>query len=408
MYRNTDEKRKEGIRCHICTGCGRCPGVVRQIEVVTHKMEGLQVNLQNEGRERLVTVDVGTTTIAMQLHREDGSVEDSFVLVNPQTGYGADVLARIQAARKEENALEMQRMVWGALEKGVVRFQKRLSQEEKLRMVLAANTTMVYLLMGWNPMELGEAPFLASKLDAVETQIAGIPCFILPGLSAFVGGDIVAGIHACGMLESEKLTLLIDLGTNGELVLGNKEKLLACATAAGPAFEGGVNKGVWGADMIRLIAGMRKEGLLDASGLIADPYFDAGVRIGDVCVTQEAVRAIQLAKGAIAAGIQILLQKYGVEACDVEKVVLAGGFGYYLSPKAAAEIGLLPWELISKTIAGGNTALAGALYWGSNILQKGTAVSSAPIWLDKEPKVEIINLAAQVDFEKCYIDALNF
>lgn len=283
-------------------------------------------------RERLVTADVGTTTIAMQLYAADGTVEDTVVSLNPQSVYGADVLSRIQAAENADVADDMRRMVTDTLEAGIKRFQSRIAEGESLRMVLAANTTMVYLLMGWDTKELGRAPFAATHLDAVQTQIAGVLTHIVHGLSAFVGGDIVAGMLASHMTEREEITLFIDLGTNGEMALGNKERVIACSTAAGPAFEGGVNRGVWGSDMISLIAKLRREQLLDETGLLAEPYFDTGVKIGNVCVTQASVRAIQLAKAAIAAGIQILLREYGITEEEVDCVVLAGGFGYYLSP----------------------------------------------------------------------------
>ena len=110
------------------------------------------------------------------------------------------------------------------LEKGLERFSRELAEGESLSMVLAANTTMTYLFMGWDAEELGQAPFEASRLGAVERQVAGVPCFVFPGLSAFVGGDIAAGIYACRMEEREELTLLVDLGTNGEMVLGNRHR----------------------------------------------------------------------------------------------------------------------------------------------------------------------------------------
>ena len=398
---------KKGVRCTVCTGCGRCPGVVRQMHVVTERLEKTSVNLQNEKGLRLITVDVGTTTVAMQLHRVDGSVEDSFAEVNPQTKYGADVLSRICAAEDRKTAEDMRCLILVLLKKGIDRFQKKLSSEEKPIMVLAANTTMVYLLMGWDTAELGKAPFAASRLEGIQTEIAGVPCYIFPGLSAFVGGDIVAGIHACRLLEQKQPMLLIDLGTNGEMVLGNQHRMYACATAAGPAFEGGVNAGRWGSDMVSLIAEMKRQKLVDKEGLIVAPYFETGVRIGDICVTQAAVRAIQLAKAAIATGIRILCNQYGCDLSDLERVVLAGGFGYYLNPADAAEIGLLPEELVYKTVTGGNTALSGALYLGESILQGKEPNLIADIRNREELQVHLINLAQVSDFEKRYLEAID-
>ena len=413
---STNSVGKNGTRCLICTGCGRCPGVIRGMQVVTEKLEFSPISLQNTEGFLLMTVDIGTTTIAMQLYDTAGKVVDSFPSVNPQFIYGADVLSRIKAAEDPQKAADMQQKVRTLIEKGIQRFQKKLESGEKLQIVIAANTTMVYLLMGWDPTELGKAPFTVSHTGAVETKIAGVPCYIIPGLSAFVGGDITAGILVSGMLEQESPMLLIDLGTNGEMVLGNRHKLYACATAAGPAFEGGANRGIWGADMVRLLQKLLEEGLMDGQGLLKEPYFTKGVRIGDVLVTKESVRAVQLAKGAIAAGIEILTESYGIRLSDISKVVLAGGFGYYLDPKAAAAIGLLPAELTERTVTGGNTALGGAALTGSRLLvgdrdypEKGIARRD---WddLQKRPglQIRILNLAEEEKFPQTYLKKLDF
>ncbi len=423
MYNRVDMMSNainKGFRCRICTGCGLCPGIIRDdshIETAQAGGPGLQVladeamfggKLPLSGKEgiRLVTVDVGTTTIAMLLYGSDGNVTDRYVSVNPQTKYGADVISRIRAAEKEEQAQEMRRQVEHVLERGIRRFEKQLAENERLQMVLAANTTMTYLLMGWETDELGHAPFQARHLTAADTTFAGVPCFIFPGLAAFVGGDIVAGIHACGMADREELILLVDLGTNGELVLGNRDKRIACATAAGPAFEGGANKGIWGADMVSLLARLRQEGILDETGLLAEAFFEKGIRIGNVLVTQEAVRSIQLAKAAIAAGIEILLNCYGVEAEQVDRLVLAGGFGYYLQPAAAAEIGLLPGKLASKSVTGGNTALTGALSAGRELLSGERKRLMAKLQ-HIVAGTEIINLAMEPEFEERYLNAIK-
>ena len=397
---------RKGIRCDICVGCGLCPGVTKDMQIVTAGREQVKVNLQNDGHIRYVTADVGTTTIAMQLHREDGSVEDSLVTVNPQVKYGADVISRITAAEHREAAEDMCRMVREVLERGLAQFKKRLSGDESLSMVLTANTTMVYLLMNRAVGELGRAPFAASHLEGLQIELAGVSCYIFPGLSAFVGGDVTAGIYAGRMLEREQVTLLIDLGTNGEMVLGNRHKLLACATAAGPAFEGGVNRGIWGADMVSLIARMRREGLLSPEGELAEPYFDTGVLVGNVRITQQAVRAIQLAKAAIATGITILMQEYGCSMEEIDEVILAGGFGYFLKAEDAAEIGLLPEKLVKKTVTGGNTALAGALWAACRICSGEAFLKVTDIGERKEMDIKLINLAEYPEFESRYIDAL--
>lgn len=413
---NTNTAEKKGTRCLICTGCGRCPGVIRGMQVVTEKLELPPLSLQNTGGKRLMTVDIGTTTVAMQLYDMSGKVVDSFPSVNPQVSYGADVLSRIEATKDPEIAVDMQKKVRDLIEKGVQRFSKKLQPRETLQMVIAANTTMTYLLMGWDPAELGRAPFHVSHTGATETEIAGVSCHVIPGLSAFVGGDITAGILACGMLEQEEPMLLIDLGTNGEMALGNRHKLYACATAAGPAFEGGANRGIWGADMVRLLQKLLEKGLMDRQGLLQEPYFTEGVRIGDVLVTKESVRAVQLAKGAIAAGIGILTESYGIQMKDIAKVVLAGGFGYYLDPGAAAAIGLLPRELTSRTVTGGNTALGGAALVGSRILamdREQTVGERPQIPMDdlqkrQDLQIRILNLAEEETFPETFLTKMDF
>ena len=400
-------------RCHICIGCGRCVADNAEIHVLTEYGSGLDKAAAKvaallkciKGR-RLVTVDIGTTTIAMQLHDEMGVVCDTYAVVNPQTEYGADVLSRIQAAENKAIAEEMQRQVQKVLAQGFMRFQTKLQVGEHLQAVIAANTTMVYLLMGWDTAELGKAPFCATHLEVAEIVIEDVPCYIVPGLSAFVGGDIIAGILASGMAERDEVTLLIDLGTNGEMVLGNRQKLLACSTAAGPAFEGGVNRGVWGADMIRILAKLREENLVDETGLLADPYFEEGVRIGDVCVTQEAIRAIQLAKGAVAAGIQIMMQEYGITFGQIDRVVLSGGFGYRLQPNAAAEIGLLPKALVEKTVPGGNTALQGAVRVGGLVLS-GVVSEADKLTTHIKEMTKLLSLAEHPDFGEIYLSSMN-
>lgn len=396
-------RRQTGLskKCDICIGCGRCTGDKADMHLLYRVNPALSLPSECFKSEKcLVATDIGTTTIVMQLYDQKGNLQDTYARLNPQRKYGPDVLSRIQAAETPEQAAELQRSVLEVLEQGIAGFRQKLEPDEDLQMVISANTTMVYLLMGWNPEELGKAPFTVSHKEAVETTVAQVPTYILPPVSAFVGGDIVAGILAAGMYDSKEITLLIDLGTNGEMVLGNEEKLLACATAAGPAFEGGVNSGVWGADMIRLLSKLRRKGIVDETGLLSDPYFEKGVRIGDVCVTQDAIRAIQLAKGAIAAGVEILLKEYGISVEQVGRVVLAGGFGYYLDPWAAAEIGLLPEALTDRTLAGGNTALAGACRVGGGMvsLREIERVSN---------RVEILNLAEHPDFYERYPASMN-
>ena len=148
------------------------------MQVVTEKLELPPLSLQNPEGIRLMTVDIGTTTIAMQLYDADGKVVDSFPSVNPQVSYGADVLSRIEAARDPGKAADMQKKVLDLIEKGVQRFSKKLQEKESIQMVIAANTTMTYLLMGWDPAELGRAPFRVSHFLSYHSRIV---CFCRRG-----------------------------------------------------------------------------------------------------------------------------------------------------------------------------------------------------------------------------------
>lgn len=419
---------KKGLRCHVCTGCGLCPGVrsengLRDVRILMK--DGVsqgQTSLQNSAGYRLIACDVGTTTIAMELYGENGEVVSHFVTVNPQVEFGSDVLSRIEAAKDPACREKMREMVRSALAQGAERFLKCLKKSEKPLMIIAANTTMSYLLMGWEPEELGRAPFEASRLCGAKFDLQGIPCTLLPGFSAFVGGDLFAGAIACDMDGSSELTLLIDLGTNGEILLGSREGILATATAAGPAFEGGANRGIWGADLVKYVACLRREGMLDKTGLLAEPYFTSGVRVGNVMLTKESIRSLQVAKAAIMAGIQILLRHSGHALEEIDRVVLAGGFGYYLNPKDAAEIGLIPASLSEKAFAGGNTALSGAKKIGARMLrnvtrgdffEKALAGEVLPdlrknesIWT-QGVVTEVVNLAMQPDFQKVYLASMS-
>jgi uncharacterized 2Fe-2S/4Fe-4S cluster protein (DUF4445 family) len=381
--------------------------------VTASRLRAEQKSLINSHGRRLVTVDIGTTTIAMRLYDESGKTVDEYVAVNPQTAYGADVISRIQAASGDlKKAAAMKTDVRSVLRKGYERFKNRLSNqetEESLFCVLAANTTMVYLLMGqdggYDTAELGHAPFKANHLESIHTEIEGVETVVFPGLSAFVGGDIVSGIYACGMTEKDEITLFIDLGTNGEMAIGNRDRIVAAATAAGPAFEGGVNKGVWGSDMVAFLSELKNRGIMDETGLLTDEYFDKGIVIGNVRVTQQSVRAVQLAKAAIAAGIKILMREYGVEYSDIDRVVLAGGFGYYLSPVSAANIGLLP--AADRALSGGNTSLLGAYMMGAEIIGEDSPEIPDISGIFK-CKIDIINLAEVDGFNEVYINEMNF
>ena len=356
----------------------------------------------------ILAVDLGTTTIAMCLTDAGGREVGSFCKPNPQYPWGRDVLSRIEAAGDLEVRLQLQRCVWQVLQEGYEALSKQIPDKETaVTVLLSGNTTMIYLLQGYDPAELGRAPFRVSHPEMLKTELCGHTMYGFPPLSAFVGGDILAGIWSCGMWQSEKIVLLVDLGTNGEIVLGNRHKILTCATAAGPAFEGGPCRDVWGADMVSLTAELLKRGLVDETGLLAEPYFEQGIQIGGVKLTQAAIRTLQLAKGAIRAGVELLLKEYDCEPSEVGQVLLAGGMGYYIQPTAAAAIGLLPAEMADKAVAVGNTALGGALEAARFISNEGVE-SLQGQWGQIKQLVHHVNLAEHRDFERQYIRFLDF
>lgn len=388
---------KKGNRCTICTGCGRCFGEFENpCDILTFNkgsfFEGASVS------RPVICTDIGTTTVAMVYADADGRALNSYVCLNPQGKFGSDVLSRIRAAADAGVLDEMKKSILEVLETGIKKFIRENDLSGSAKMYVSCNTTMTYLLMGYDPAELGEAPFTATHIngESFEMKVSGVnvPVTVLPGFSAFVGSDIYSGILATDLCASDKYRLLCDLGTNGEIALGNKDHLYVTATAAGPAFEGGPCKGIWGADMIHLTSVLLKEGYVDSTGLLKEPWFEDGIDIGNVHITQESIRALQLAKAAMNAGISAICRRAGISFDEMESVVLSGGFGVHLDPEDAAVIGLLPDELKAKCRAGGNSALAGTFSFAG-----GGRIPQAP---------EVINLAMEEGFNELYTSAINF
>lgn len=401
-----------GNKCQVCTGCGRCAprgNLEKKMQIVTasfqlpeqavrrRRMGGAWEAAEPCAGQELAIADLGTTTIAMEWYDGRGVKQGEYVCANPQRAFGADVISRIQAAENPMLLRQMQQMVRRVLAEGLTHFRQQGGKPEKL--VIAGNTTMLYLLMGHDPAPLGTAPFTADYLEQEKLVLEGVEAVTLPGLSAFVGGDIVAGMVACGMDRSEEVTLLVDLGTNGELALGCKDRVICCGTAAGPAFEGGND--IWGADMVALTARLLKMGLVDETGLLAEPYFEQGITISGMRITQAQIRQLQMAKAAICTGIHILAKVYGLTGLrQIQKVHLAGGFGYFLDVEAAVALGLLPQELSGRVSAAGNTALAGAWLYAVN--------SEIPARMTElQRRAQVINLAGQEDFGEKYIENMN-
>lgn len=339
------------------------------------------------GRGYGLAVDIGTTTVAAVLvDLETGEPRKPFACANPQRAIAGDVIGRIGAAMDGRDTV-LRAMIADAVGRlcAAACADAGISPESVVKTVVTGNTTMLYLYTGRNPETLSHAPFEADCLfDCSEGTVYYPPCF-----GAFVGADIACGVLAVGMADTDETVLFVDLGTNGEIALRHGGRLTVCATAAGPAFEGmnismgsasiagaidgvcAVNgrldvhvlggkepKSICGTGLIDAAAALRMTEQLDETGLLDD---DPTVLSGGVKLTQRDIRELQLAKSAIAAGIETLLNAAGIGAEEVDRLCLAGGFGKHLNADSAVLIGLIPQALRTKTKAVGNAALAGAI-----------------------------------------------
>lgn len=398
-----------------------------------------------------ICIDIGTTTLAALLVNLKTEADcQTAVSVNHQRTYGADVISRIDASNNGKK-WEMQRCIRQDLQKlvGELAEKEGIHVAQIQRIVIAGNTTMCHLLRGFSCETLGVAPFLPVDLSWMEGSAADFlgmkeldtKVVILPGISAFVGADIMAGIAKMNMHRSEGYHLLLDIGTNGEMVLGNCRHMYVTSTSAGPAFEGGniscgmasipgvishvfmeetgkagfqvigetdgENKkqqaiGICGTGMIDLVYELREHQMIDEHGTYSDLYFDTGYELAEkVKFTQNDIRELQMAKAAIRAGVDILVKKAGITFDEVDDCYLAGGFGTKIDIKKAAGIGLIPKELEMKTIPAGNTVLAGT----KEVLLSRISKEE----LEKiQTMADVINLAEENDFEELYLSYMDF
>jgi uncharacterized 2Fe-2S/4Fe-4S cluster protein (DUF4445 family) len=371
-----------------------------------------------------VAIDIGTTSNVIYLvDLTKGKVIDRASAYSGQIQAGEDVISRIIFSQKRDGLQRLQKMVLktlnGLLEELTSRNQIPATQISKA--VVAGNTTMIQLFLALDPKTIREMPFIptisqpmtitAEELGLALNPQATVDC--LPMVGAYVGADITAGILASGMYDTDALTLFIDVGTNGEIVLGNRDWLITCACSAGPAFEGsGVRHGmratagaieeVWidprtyeptyetignlpargiaGSGMIGLLADMFITGVVDKGGKIARDLPTPRVRVGDhgaeyvvvwanqsgigtdIVINEVDIENLLRTKGAIYAGFSVLVQSVGVELADVEQVFIAGAFGQYINIEKGIHIGLLPdmpWDRFHYL---GNTSVLGAFH----------------------------------------------
>ncbi len=410
-----------------------------------------------------MAADIGTTTIACYLvNMIDGGTMDVASEVNKQRVYGADVISRINYTVENPGGVEVLRnSVINQINSMVELLCKRNSipSEYIYNMAIAGNTVMLQMLLGISCKNISMVPYIPAFSEAVDypgedigINIGGIVS-LLPGISSYVGSDIVAGIIASGMAESEKYSILLDLGTNGEITLGNSRGIAACSTAAGPAFEGANIKygiggvrgaiskidlskekiydtigdelpaGICGSGVLDAVSELLKHGVVDETGRMLDTgeieneslskrvsavdgikqflIEEKGKNNNPIYFTQKDIREVQLAKAAISAGIKILLAEKGISVDEIDKMYLAGGFGNFMDVGSAVNIGMIPEELRGKVISIGNSAGSGARMYLLSQEQREAAAHVKKL-------TTYIELSAREDFQQYFMNSMSF
>lgn len=353
-------------------------------------------------------VDAGSTTIAVScLDMENGREISTFSFVNPQYAYGADVISRIRfCMEKEENLFFLGDILKRAVKE---QLQAHLKTEYSrlAYIVYCGNTTMQHIIRGLPVDGLSKSPFTPVALDYENVMDDGIRTIYPPGFSAFVGADILTGAEYLSMGRRKDFDLLIDLGTNGELLLINEERGYASATACGPVFDSAVEGAAYGSESIKAIANCVRRRLIDSTGRIAAPFFDKGIAIDkDFVIRQENVRDFQLAKGAIYAGIQCLLTEAGITAEDIANVYISGGLGFYMDIRDAFTVKMLPKEFSDKIHISGNSSLKGAQ---KLLLAEGTQQKEILADYERLQKCTVSYQFAELDtFQDIYMQSLEF
>ena len=392
---------------------------------------------------------MGTTTLAAALYDNEGSLLAETSGWNPQGDFGADVISRVSRSMAGETralALAVRRGINELVEGLCEMAGKPAAAIDTL--VITGNTAMLYLLTERDVRCLGRTPFRADWLAGewlvgadLELICPKARVLLPPCISAFVGADITTGLLAVNLQDGDSPGLFVDIGTNGEMALWNQGRLTCCATAAGPAFEGaGLSMGmqakegavrhvkyfqemadVWnppvsefqvevigdtpprgicGSGVVDALRCLLDSGRMDETGYLAE---EKAVIAGDVVITQQDIRQVQLAKGAIRAGMEVLLEKEGLSVADARELLVAGNFGTYLDPESAGRIGLLPDILVKqgRIALCGNTALAGA----ARLLLDHEALEAAQRLV---VHARWINLAVNPRFQEKFVECMNF
>ena len=395
---------------------------------------------EKENQLYKMAIDLGTTTIAYELFcAQTGETIRSLSTTNPQRLYGADVVSRIEQSNNGRREL-LKDILRQQMRRDIKTLIGKMEMENIESIFIGANTAMVHLFMGYSCEGLGRYPFVPYTLECIKTNARkvnlmdkAISVHVMEGISAYVGGDILAGLASQRFLSDDKVSLFLDLGTNAEMaLLDGKGKIYVTSAPAGPAFEaaniscgvgsveGAVNSicienkvphwttigekkpiGFCGSGILEAVYELLKNDLIDETGLLCDAYFETGYPVGNLTITQQDIRQIQLAKSAVFSAIQILLQKAGVAPKQVEQIYLAGSFGYHLNVEKAVGIGLLPSEFTGKIKAVGNTSLQ-----GTKELSLGRFYEKD--LEDMKNMCEEIYLSNETDFQSIFMENMNF
>jgi uncharacterized 2Fe-2S/4Fe-4S cluster protein (DUF4445 family) len=417
-----------------------------------------------------LTFDLGTSTLVGKLIRlSDGKEIAAISRLNSQSKYGADIISRIQYVKEQRHGLEeLSRLIINDLNQITKQLLEvgDLKADDIFITVAAGNTTMQHLLLSLNPTDIAHAPFAPVSTDGLILRAADIGItlhpeallYVMPSRSGYIGGDLISMILASGCAEQDdKIALGLDLGTNGEIFLGNRKRLMTCSAAAGPALEGArishgmiakegaiesvyaedgnlryqvignvEPRGLCGSGLVDLVAVLLERSIIDQGGLMQPPQGGSGDTLSArvikrdkgiydflVAATEESfsqkpiyfsqkdVRELQLAKAAVAAGIQILMDQMGVGIRDIDLVYVAGAFGNYIHPQSALRIGLIP-KVDPKIIhAIGNAASTGA---SMVLLAKGYWKLANEL----ANSLEHVELSTRPDFNEYFIENLNF
>ena len=410
----SEKEIKEGIRLACCTIVFDNMIVEEISKKINDKIKYVysdeKINIINPNFKNYgMAIDIGTTTIVLKLYDGKNSIF-SIASKNPQIDLGADVITRIDQSLKG-NLNKLQTLVVSKINDMIDKSCKSIgiNKEDIDYGVVTGNTTMLYLLRGLSPVSISKSPFISDTLFDVEINSSEINIDIskkgkiyLPKcISAFVGADITTAILASKMMKKDKNTLLIDIGTNGEVALWSNNRLYTCSTAAGPAFEGAelLNgmwamagaidrvflengqvkcnvidnvkaKGICGSGVIDLLSTLVDIGAIDETGylesdilkqygIIDESRDDVAVCIDEVLFTQKDVRKVQLVKSSIYSGILSILEINNVSIDDIDEFYIAGGFGNYIDLQKAINIDLIPNVFLEKTKVIGNAALDG-------------------------------------------------